>query len=509
MTISYRQSKKEPKRTTGIYSLSGCQAKWGNICLNTPIQSQQDFLNKFGDYVASEKDSWLNVNSFLSYTPNLLFFRFAPLTSSPTFNGSNELTSVTGSSHSHIFVHNLSHATTHRYWKTVNGANLYFRQNDLVGEQNEPAFDTNQSLFIASKYAGEYGNNFSISMTTNFTNLSATQVFDESDPDVKKNYYFSELVDRNLTNDEFIVVVIKDYEIVESRICSTSYLDENFADNEEFQSIVIKVNPNVSSQVSTIQNEPLLFGVNTSMSDGDILAQIKLIGLSNLTNVVPLFFSELDSTIITEIKNRKIPSQVFIVPSASQINDALVVPQIIEGKYIEDPITYTTVISSYSGDIAGLLTQKLNSNSFSEIMTLPEREFQNILSVVEFEDSDLEAKKTLRTNIIERRGTKFFLEGNFSDINDTSLRRYLNIRILLLYVEVLVSIFLKSLIFETTIDTTEISEKMSTIRNSVKKYIPTFNYDIDVSGSVITVTLYETINKPYRTLVFDISYENK
>ncbi|HPB34206.1 MAG TPA: hypothetical protein PLW61_05540, partial [Caldisericia bacterium] len=154
-----------------------------------------------------------------------------------TFDMSDDIDGISGSANAHIFVNSVSHADEYQYWKVLNSEDalnpdlIYFRANDLIAEKYNPLFLANQSLFIASKYPGEKGNDFSISIATNEDDFSSTLVFDDSDSNVIENYYFSELFDRRLSDREFAIVVINDYEIVETRICSTNYLDENFADN--------------------------------------------------------------------------------------------------------------------------------------------------------------------------------------------------------------------------------------------------------------------------------------
>jgi len=114
---------------------------------------------------------------------------------------------------------------------------------------------------------------------------------------------------------------------------------------------------------------------------------------------------------------------------------------------------------------------------------------------------------TNRQNIISRKGNKFFLDGNFSDVEDSSLSSYLNIRILLLYVELNVSTYLQSLLFETIIDDKEITTRMDSIKKSVRRFLSEFDYTLDIDKNTITVTLFETINKIYRKLVFEVDYQ--
>ncbi|HPB34207.1 MAG TPA: hypothetical protein PLW61_05545, partial [Caldisericia bacterium] len=278
-----------------------------------------------------------------------------------------------------------------------------------------------------------------------------------------------------------------------------------FADNEEFETIIIHVNPDVTAKVSTLQDVPLLWGKNDEIITSEVVAQISQIPLSVTKNIAVMFFSSTHDDIINELATRKLGSQLLINASTSTLSDTLRLPELEKGKWLTNPLTDEVFQCSYSGDIAGVIVTKLNSNSFSEIFTLPDREFQNLLSVYEYESD--ETRLTNRQNIISRKGNKFFLDGNFSDVEDSSLSSYLNIRILLLYVELNVSTYLQSLLFETIIDDKEITTRMDSIKKSVRRFLSEFDYTLDIDKNTITVTLFETINKIYRKLVFEVDYQ--
>lgn len=511
MKIDYREKQMISRVSSGIFGFSGCQAKWGNLGLLTPIDTQQKYIEHFGTPLTTQEDIWFQSWNFLSYSPNLLFFRFGEMGCQATFDGSDDIDGISGSANAHIFVNSVSHADDYQYWKVLNSDDalnpdlIYFRANDLIAEKYNPLFLANQSLFIASKYPGEKGNDFSISIATNVDDFSSKFVFDDSDSNVIENYYFSELFNRRLSDREFAIVVINDYEIVETRICSTNYLDENFADNEEFETIVIHVNPDVTAKVSSLQDVPLLWGKNDEIVTSDVVAQISQIPLSVTKNIAVMFFSSTHNDIINELIARKLDSQLLINASVSTLSSTLRLPELEKGKWLTNPFTHEVFQCSYSGDIAGVIVTKLNSNSFSEIFTLPDREFQNLLSAYEYESD--ETRLTNRQNIISRKGNKFFLDGNFSDVEGSSLASYLNIRILLLYVELNVSVYLQSLLFETTVDDKEITTRMDSIKKSVRRFLSEFDYTLDIDKNTITVTLFETINKIYRKLVFEVDYQ--
>ena len=529
MSISYQEANNTISPSSGIYGLTGCEAKWGNLGLAYPVRTQQEFRDHFGDYFItpySNKDLWMQAYDFLKYSTNLYFYRFGYMETTETWNVSDELSATAKSANAHIFINNVAEATdTAGYTKSnavLSGADykIYFRANDLIGERYEPTLSATHSLFIASRYPGIMGNDFKISIATDSDNFSTTDVFDDTDPDIDINYSFSELFDRRCTPDEFAIVVHKDYKIYDAQICSLVGTAYNFADNTEFNTIIIKT-ASTSTLPASVTEEALLFGKNDTEGMSGIASHVSAIGFQKLYNLGVAFFAQGEEAIgdvediLINMVAEKSDSQMVIFAGEKDVNITGVVklpPKELSstdiGKTFIDPVDATTfTLGEYAGDMAGLVVSKLNDKNYSEIISLPDKEFIDIYSVYDYSGTLLETMLTDEYNYIKRKGDKFFLEGNFSDVTD-GIRKYLNIRLILLYAELQIESILRNLLFESNVSQSLVGTKIRRVRDSVRKYIKTFDYVLTVDGKNIECDLYIEMNKPYRSLRFDIDYRD-
>lgn len=163
-----------------FYGLTFFQSDWGNIDLPTEVTDVNDFVSKFGEYRADNKNDWFQIYNFLQYSRNLKIFRLAWLESFPNFDaGTHDLLTAYGSTHSHLFLNSKFYSDRFSVWNSVNnGSTLYFKANDLSPVQNTPTFlPTHQHIFVSGKYAGERGNDIGITIANINTDLENSYVF--------------------------------------------------------------------------------------------------------------------------------------------------------------------------------------------------------------------------------------------------------------------------------------------------------------------------------------------
>ena len=503
MVIKYTTEPQENRLVPQIHSMSAIESNWGNMNFPTPVRSHEELL-QFFPYENS--DEWWALYSFLNYSSALMVFRFGVPSVVPTFSVPGSLLSVDGSSNSHLFVNNVSHGSPTRFWNSHdNGEWLYLRMNDFSGETGLPEFSTNQSLFIASKYPGEYGDTFSVSIATNLDTLTDTFVWHPEDVNIKTNYSFYELFDRIPNDNEFLVVITKDYEVVESMICSTNENDYNYVENMVFKSVVIHHSGDQET-VASCQNVSLAFGVSDVCDEVMKISLVNRMRTSQFMALATIFSYGMTSALATEINSKKLQHQMVISCSDFLTENCLLVAEELK-KTIKNPFNDDYISTSYMGDIAGVISQKLNGNSFSEIFTLPERTFEGILSIDEADMDQWELLEADRMNYLIRKGSDFFMETNFSDINDGTLRRYLNIRLLLLYTEVRITAWLQKLIFESDINQTEIRTFLNKIKSKVRKHLKSFDFELTIDDKTIVVDLFQQVGVPFRSLRFNVDYQ--
>ena len=482
MTITYRRAKQDIQAPEGIFAMASFDSPWGNALLPVPRTSHANFTKHFHTTIPT-------IEAFYKYTSNLLCFRMTAPDNTVTFNA-GEVETVTGASNATLFVT----TTGTSPWHEDNGANLFLRLNDLSNEINEPTFLTDQSLFIASRYPGPAGNTQRITIANNSIDFYDTHVF-PVDADVESNPTLFQLFGSVPLTDEVALLVTADAEILEWHIVSFDEDAPNYIEEFVFDTIFLTVNQGIIP--SNCTRVALTNGVSTALTPAERAEAVGAMRLNTFDNVAVIFAGlETLNVESTALLDRKLPTQILI--HGGSVPSTLSIPPMAKNDRTHGWV-------SYEGDIAGMLIQKLNSESFDEIFSLPSREFLDIYSVEDYNTEEKEIFSRNRVNWIERVGSNFFFRGNFSDIN-TGFRGALNVRLLTLFVELRAQRYLKSILFEGTPPISEVESEMESIRNAVRNYMETFTYEVRQDGRTIEVELFETLGVPFRKLVFEIGF---
>ena len=488
--ITYTQTKNDANNSSALFGLTAIEANWGNMGIPVPVRNQTQLLEQFREYRTDSLytvDGWLQAFDFLKYSDALYIFRYGKMESTPTFNIDGDLTSVSGSSHAHLFFGTNGNSV----WNESNGADLFFKPNDFFSEKNIPDFIGFQQLFVASRYPGTFGNKIEISIITNSSDFSTIEIGDS---------LLSDIFDERPNDDEFAFVVSIEGVPKEFRIVSSNRDDANFIENINFKYVICYFNKQIPEQCI---REPLYFGQCDALNWDERVAQIESLNLNPYRNLIVLFSS--DTIEVAEAWDSIKGSRLFFYGSQDPFsNVGIKLLPAFYGKTILDPISNEYIETSYSGDVAGLVVSKLNQRSYSELIALPEREFQGILSVRSIPDAMVDTGLQARINYIARKGNKFTLQGNFSDIQ-TGMRKHLNIRILLAYVEKQIELLLNSFLFQTDYEG-DLRSDLNDIKKSVRIFLKTFDITLKIDGKNIDVDIWIETNQPYRTLRFNVDY---
>ena len=172
------------------------------------------------------------------------------------------------------------------------------------------------------------------------------------------------------------------------------------------------------------------------------------------------------------------------------------------------PNPFTRDISYYglSGDIAGLMIEKLNSTEFTELTGSRNSSIKNCLSVNESSPEQKEEMKREGFTIIDRAVSTFFiLNDDIKSADDE--HENINVKFMLLYLNRSISKYINTLISEDMQD--DMVSKVKTFVNAKIKDVRRYLYDIQVRVTkdkrTITVELFESANKPLRDMVFEVS----
>jgi len=452
-----------------------------------------------------------------------------------------------------------------------NGSNIYLKLNDFQISRTVPDFATDQLLFVCGKYAGIRGNDLKVSIANSSTDFSSFYVsafdsmlvadassfsvddtitgdtstatavikqiigdtiyYDQTSTtdfsvgegintatttitsltagdDVENNIPFSELFSRRPRSDEFAIVVTLDDKLMEYQIISFDNTQANYIGDVEMNWIGLEWDQNwTSAQISPVCSVALSFGANTSPSIADSEILIKR-GLSPTftKRFVVGFVSNYPSTIINLIRSRLAPS-CLIFHGDSDVTTISGTVSIKNKVWKINPYNDTVTAYEAVGDVCGAVVRKLQNDDFSESIGVPDQSFESILSVEEFSTADQETFATNRQNIVVRLGNDYKLKGNFSDVSDNSIQGLLNIRLLLLYVQLRLTYFLESKLFSPNGFSSELESELEDIRTAVRKYVRNFDYEYEVDGRTVDIRLFEELGVPIDNLRFSIDYK--
>jgi len=162
-----------------------------------------------------------------------------------------------------------------------------------------------------------------------------------------------------------------------------------------------------------------------------------------------------------------------------------------------NPITGDIEEYGVSGDVAGIIIQKLNSQNFEEIEGKTKSSVKNILSVNEYDNDEWVALQSDCFNVIERSGDSYFIRGNKMDsLDQDSLLAKANIYLIFMFINVKLSLFLEAQISEEGSLENKVRAKLEEIKKGVSRYVKTFDFQLRVDGRKIQIDLYEDVNKP-------------
>jgi len=164
---------------------------------------------------------------------------------------------------------------------------------------------------------------------------------------------------------------------------------------------------------------------------------------------------------------------------------------------------FTDVIEEYgiTGDVAGVLVNKLNRETFEEVSGQTKSSLKNILSIDEYTYAEKLELEQAYTNIIERVGDDYFIHGNYTNETDKSLiQSNLNTKLLILYIHKGLKKFFDNIIsrnYDRDVLLRLVNDKMIDVTNSVKNYLTDFTYSIDYddNSKELYINLYEQYNK--------------
>jgi len=164
---------------------------------------------------------------------------------------------------------------------------------------------------------------------------------------------------------------------------------------------------------------------------------------------------------------------------------------------------FTDVIEEYgiTGDVAGVIVNKLNRETFEEVSGQTKSSLKNILSIDEYTYAEKLELEQAYTNIIERVGDDYFIHGNYTNETDKSLiQSNLNTKLLILYIHKGLKKFFDNIIsrnYERDVLLRLVNDKMIEVTNSVKNYLTDFTYSIDYddNSKELYINLYEQYNK--------------
>lgn len=197
MSIQYISSiETKQQQQTKIYGLCLFHTEWGNINFITPVKTTEELKIKFSSPDKTTEfehyNNWLQAYNFLGSSPNLKVFRVAPPVPVPSYDGSENLTSVTGSSNSHGFFRCLSdwmtnHSPMGTWNRTDNGATLFYKMNDIVIQPANPTMNDKDLLFSYAKYPGALGNRIGVSIANCLTDMKNKYVFKYNKLEIDNN----------------------------------------------------------------------------------------------------------------------------------------------------------------------------------------------------------------------------------------------------------------------------------------------------------------------------------
>jgi len=173
---------------------------------------------------------------------------------------------------------------------------------------------------------------------------------------------------------------------------------------------------------------------------------------------------------------------------------------------------YTNTLEEYgvSGDVAGVVIQKLNSREFSEIAGSTNSDIKNIVSINQYTYDEALEKEKDNENIIERLGDKFFIHGNTTNKTDKEhMTAYLNIKLLVMYIDKGLSKYFDNMIGSNFSDKRilrRLEGKMEEISGNVKRYLRDFAYEITYEDDKrkIDVDIFQAYNKPIGKIKLNI-----
>lgn len=159
-----------------------------------------------------------------------------------------------------------------------------------------------------------------------------------------------------------------------------------------------------------------------------------------------------------------------------------------------------------SGDVAGIIVNKLNATTFSEINGRINSTIQNILAINEYTYDEFVDLQEKGINIIGRSGSDYYIQGNEFNHPDSEALAKLNIFLIYLYSVGQLEIFMERIISEETGVETKIRAKLDEIESALANFIQEFTYELTLDGRTITIELFEKLNRPISRMTFLIEF---
>jgi hypothetical protein len=179
-------------------------------------------------------------------------------------------------------------------------------------------------------------------------------------------------------------------------------------------------------------------------------------------------------------------------------------------KLQKNPFTEELQLYGITGDVAGIIIQKLNSGNFNEFSGKRNSELNNIYNINEYTDAELLVLKQENTNIIKRAGDTFYISGNLTnDPNKEKVYSKFNIRIIKLYIHKQLIKYLDNQISKNIDNDKLIKDlefEINKIVEPVKKYLTDFAFEIDVKSKEkkLEIKLFESYNQPITKIIFNV-----
>lgn len=176
-----------------------------------------------------------------------------------------------------------------------------------------------------------------------------------------------------------------------------------------------------------------------------------------------------------------------------------------------DIFTEEIVTFGVSGDVAGILIQKLNSNEFSLISGSKNSSLKNTLSINSYSVQEKKDLDKEGINHIERIGSNYAISGNnTNEPNKSKIQSILSNSIIMLYIENSITRYCENLISNNLADNRiieNLKRHIDDVVNNVRGFIYGVNYDLDINHSTntIQINLYEQLNKLLDRIIINVN----